>query len=183
MLEPIRIAAQWLDGTRLDWQSSPQGVNDLLAAVPRWGSDPVPPNITTVYEETTDIEAALQQLKKDLLTASQAALVVWQARDSEIEGWVNQGIQIVDGFQLVVAYARRNPAAERAIQDGHYTMRAVRQSINRLFDGANSEARSANGVRLALNRQMTDVKPWSQFGDVWVTLGLLVTMQVEDDLP
>lgn len=148
MNEIVRLVADWLeDGTN--------GVNALLASVPRDGGDPLPTSVT-IYDETRDNRPARGRVP-DGATDLPAVTVA-------LRGVTVMAEQVTDdGYcsaEVVVQYAAKNVDAWKAKRDGNYVLRAVAWSLRRLRRlDANAAGRLRNQVALGVIDPIR-LEPW-----------------------
>lgn len=161
MNEAVRLVADWLeDGTN--------GVNALLASVPRDGADPLPTSVT-VNDETRDNRIARGRVPESglpvVVVLSQAATVL------------DQSVVTDDGFfavDLVIQYAAKDLDAYEAKRDGNYVLRAVMWSLRRLRrTDANAAARVRNQVAL-IDLGPIRLESWVEQTEDLVIVGSLV---------
>ncbi len=137
------MVAAWLaDGT--------DGVNAILAAQSRDGSDTQPPNVT-VLDETVSERAALgrpadTQDEEDTTPAPVLSVSAFGADDAS----PSTVRPIGDGtVRVLVRYEARNESAALGRRDAYYTLRAVMQCLRALsLDGNPATDRTRNNVHL-----------------------------------
>lgn len=181
-VEGIRIIARWLRGT-IDAAS---GVNTLLAGVPRYAGDPLPPAVT-IYDEFERDETALRHFTEDSTLLSPCLFVHEFAGPDvvEIEGNVASGEQ--DGTMHVgIVYGDKRAEPALVGLNARYTMRAVRRSLVRLsgFSASGSQPVEENGVELVtvdtIRRLLAD--PVTANGRISLTTIATITLRDNDPI-
>lgn len=161
MMDLVRIVANWLeDGTN--------GVNALLASVPRDGGDPLPTSVL-VYDETRDNRPARGRLPE--ADTDLPALVIGMRTLTFMQEIVTD-----DGYlsaELVLQYAAKNVDAYKAKRDGYTVLRAASWSLRRLRRSDVSVAgRTRNQVTL-LTMDPVRFEPWFERVDDTLIVGTL----------
>lgn len=172
-LEPVRIVADWLaDATN--------GVNALLARVPRDAGDPVPPAVT-IYDETRHgwvTRATVPRFDGSGIALPGLMVLAHQQTElqpedpTDADRWLRP--------QLLIRYVDREVASEQGAAAASYTYRAVVGALDRLADNAHAAARTRNGIELAGRLQCHYVAQSSPLGDAVVTGALLVQYDARD---
>lgn len=178
--ETVRIVADWLAGVT----SAGDGVNALLAGVPRDAGDPVPPGVT-VYDATRTDWVAQRKIERADDDVQLPALAVLLLGAFEMDGTVATAYRGGTPTVLVL-YLHRELVTEAALTAAGTTLRAVRQSLHRLHANANAAARQRNQIHLLLCTDMREIPPGlvQQLGvDLPVTAGLTFTYQARDWAP
>jgi hypothetical protein len=170
ILETVRAVA--------DWFADPvHGVDAALAALPYEAGESAPSQPLSIYDETRREEAALgTALAVDHIRIQAGAI---QSLDGQSATYTHDA-----DIPLEFLIARRKTDADDALRDGYYTVRAVLQVIERLFDGsaASSTATARNGVQLQVILSLSAGRSESPLGDTHVTMAVLCTLRVRDTL-
>lgn len=146
LLESVRMVAAWLgDATN--------GVNAILAAQSRDGSDAAPPDVTVLSEVDSERAAlgrpADTQDEEDATPVPVLAVSAFGGDDAS-----PQTVRpIGDGsVKVLVRYEARNASAARGRRDAYYTLRATMQCLRALSLEGTAGDRTRNSVHLiALN--------------------------------
>ena len=170
-VEAIRlIADQLADPTN--------GVNALLAGVPRYAGHTLPPNVT-IYNEIERAELARRAVAKDA-ALTYPALFVYEHGDASIEGHVQTDEQDCS-IDVAICYAVKKSDTAKGSQDARYTMRAVRRSLVRLNDASEKDTgTSCWFIDIERLRRLT---LHADMEDAIVTLTLVATINLRDDAP
>jgi len=167
--------ADWLaDGTN--------GVNALLAGVPRDVGDSVPTSLADVMDETRDDITALRRIPDE---QNVPIVFVFMPSDADFRA-VNQGKQDADTFPVWIAYLDRDTGAAAAVRDASYVLRAVRKSLNRFHagDATAIAARNRNSIEVRNgNVRMSLIRPNLQLEATSIVLALQVLYAVRDNAP
>lgn len=169
ILEAVRLLAAWLgNGT--------YGIAAKLAALPKDGSDSTPSGTLSITEETTGAAASVDQYP-----AAWSCVVAAQPVES-LDGQAATYTHDAD-VPLLLRLCRTDSNAAAAARDLYYTLRATVQSIEALFNDANTgavAARTRNSVQayaiVALGQARTRDEPQ----DNVVTGALAVTLRCRD---
>jgi hypothetical protein len=163
VIEAVRLVADWLaDATN--------GVAAQLVDVPRFTGHVAPPALAAIYDSSRHSWVTRGIVPTDGTTASFPCLAVLpikpmvaqpSVRDTETGTYHMPG-EVVLGIH----YLRKDASTAEAVQDWHYTARAIRGSMLLLARAAVNESRHANGVRLmALTKFVTQHGPASTQSD------------------
>jgi hypothetical protein len=171
ILEGVRMAAEWLaDAT--------DGVNALLATVPRDGGDDVPPSVT-IRDEYGYGACARREVPDPLLAGPE--LWVFTNNLAQLAG--EPTTVFAEGRpELVVAYVTQDVDTSEALEDASYTLRAVLWSLRRFATQASS-ARLRNNVSWngLVQEQTRWLPPAVPLAAGRVTQGLIVVPHLRDE--
>jgi hypothetical protein len=173
ILETVDINATWL-------RDVTNGVNALLAGVPRLGTDPAPTAVTAILDERTNGSAARGQLPADL---ADPVILVGVHSDAQYVVPLDQAVRDGNPVEVSIEYARRNAQSEAALRDGMYTMVAVLQSLRRLWTVGQAADRKRGTVSLTYLVSLRQHNPWAPIGDVMVTHACIAGYRVRDTSP
>lgn len=141
-----------------EWLKHPtHGVNAILATIPRHrvggGTDYPKPKDVTIYNDVDD-DSVSKELEPDVVPA----LVVFCDSDMEVEAGRAGDKLKGNGLVVVIAYIVRDVDSwAKARRDGGFTLRAVRQSLNRLNTADHSNGyRKLNDVSISKVERITE---------------------------
>lgn len=179
ILEPIRVVADWLTSG----DTGAASVATLLPLVPRDGGDPAPPALAGVDDETRVAWVARGRLPKPAPTMPRLAVSLVQASelDSEMLGTYRRG-----EVTVAVRYFGAKSDAVSGTRDAHYTLRAVRRSLRRLFTDSTPAAvtaRTRGTIYVESLLALTEEPVWDSQDDAITSGALTLRMAVRDQEP
>jgi hypothetical protein len=171
MVEWTKIVADWLaDATN--------GVNALLAGVPRYTGHTLPPNVT-IYNEIEHGFVARGFISEDSPMAS-AALLVYELDGADVD--VIAATEQTDAtVTVVVGVPIRLSDTADAIRRAKYTLRAVDRSLIRLNDSMPYGL--VHGVELIEPVRRRWLAPFKPHEGALFQLGLASTFTFRDNQP
>lgn len=175
ILETVRINADWLaDATN--------GVNAMLATVPRDAGDPQPAAVA-VRDATRDGVVGRRQIPH----ASSGAPELFVnfepdgLTDMDPEVWTTY--RDCDALPISIRYVVENAATEAAMRDAYYTLRAAQKSLRRLNENTNAAATVRNQVELVELVRLRHSYPFAPVSDKVVVAALVAIYMVRDLAP
>ena len=173
ILEAVRIVADWL-------ADSTNGVNALLASVPREADTAVPPAVT-VFDSSRHGFVARGQIPESIERLP--ALLVSPADQSMDQvSPAARPFPADTTITLLVRYATQRQDTAQAERDASLTIRAIWRSIGMLMqsNATTEAARNRNSVQLWTVSSMQAATLYQDNQDTVVTGGVLVTCRVRD---
>ena len=171
-LEALRVTANaWTDPTT--------GVNARLSSVPRDGTDPAPPNLVTITDETRSRYAALDQVPP---AAQCPGLLLSLYRAGNVLD-PHQKQAVHDGTVTMLArYVQRITATERGTQDAYYTFRAVDRCLDAWIGGPDGPRTMNNLIAWYFEARAWEPM-WTEIGDLVITGGMILAVRMRDLAP
>lgn len=172
----IRAIADWLDGTT----NALYGVNALIPAVERDGSDPEPDPIATFADATRDPWVARRLF--DDPDIDLPALIVF-AQPFTTQGEVQTSFREAD-IAFVVGQIVKDADSAAELRDALYRRRAIVRSLKQFNDNANAAARTRNSVTLVLCKDLQiGASVHGKEQDAWSIDAVIATYQTRDYAP
>ena len=173
ILETLDLLADWLNDPT-------NGVNAKLAAVPRSGTDTVPPDLALIVAETRDFGAALGQLPDQ--DADYPCLLVSQSGDgSQFDPHAKQGVRDAE-IDVLIRYGAKEAQAAKGSRDALYTFRAVQRSVEAWMESVEAN-RERNGIYVWFCTSMVVLSVWQQGEGKVVTCAMRLRFKVRDTAP
>ena len=178
----IRMVADVLAGT--------YGVNAELENVELDTGDTVPPNVSTIVDESRSGAAARRLIIRDE-TGEEfppteelvlPALYVLQGEDMEIplEKTQAQADAIVS---VLISYTGKDGETEIGKEDAWYTMEAVNRTLSQFFENAKVADRTRANIRIENVEGRVLSQAEAQSGDNYIGVGMTLTLRVNDLTP
>lgn len=178
--EAVRLTADWL--ARGD-----EGINAVLALVPRFGGDSAPANIAGVYDRARHGWVARGRVPRsgDNPPALPLALVMPGeiTQDASVKTSA-EGYKVVDGVsEVIVQVVVDNDDTDAGATALSYYLRAVRGSLLNFALPAHASARTANGVQLVQLTKLADHQPPAPAEDSRLTGAVAATFTTRESVP
>lgn len=175
IVEVVRYVAAVLNSSSygLNVKLSSIGLDSTVAGV----EDTRPADVNAILNEFDHDIAARRHVPED---AAQAApyVMVFQAREADIEGWVTQTTMDARSIPVAVMIAQRDADTATGNLACGYYLRCAQQSLASGF--ADATARTRNSVQVTLQRDMVPVAPFVQVGSAVMSRGLLIEYQARE---
>lgn len=175
ILDTVRAWSDWLG-------NATYGVNALLAGLPLDGTDPAPPALAAIVDETRNGSASRRFIPDTL-----PALIVRLQEASDLSPSVGPNVAHRDAtVVLATLYAANATLTEQGYRAAYYTLRAVQRSLAKFMDtsiSAANTARTRNSVTIYSAVALQHITNFSALEDTDVLAGVLITFQVRDAAP
>lgn len=179
----VRLHADWLAGTLLDFATINQGINAQLTTMDAggfWPAGQKPPAVAAVLDELTDPDTARRRL-----TESEPGpwVIVALSTDVELQGEVRTTELDTDDFSVLVGYGNRKAATHELLRDAYHTVRGIRRSLRQFHRNENAEKRKLENVQIVLCRRIRLLKVELTWRDLPLTGGLVASYVVRELAP
>lgn len=183
MNEPVRIVADWLNGTT----SGSSSVATVLALsdFPKDAADSLPSN-PTHYDSTRHPFAARGEFPRDASVSYPCVVVGWGGYRDEISPAETQsaGSHITRSEATVlVTIAHRLQDSDEGVEDVGYLHRAVRGSLALFHAEGVGAARTRNGVQLVQCLSSTSTPVSSEKDDKWIGVQITLNYSMFETTP
>lgn len=178
--EAVRLVADWL--ARVD-----EGVNAVLALVPRFSGDSAPTAIAGIYDRARTPWVARGRVPRsgDNPPALPLALVmpgeITQDPSVKTSG---EGYKVIGGtLEVIVQVVVEDVDTDDGATDLSYYLRAVRGSLLNYAAAPNTAARTANGVQLVQLTKLAAHEPPAPAEDKRLTGAVAATFTTRETVP